>query len=66
MRVPESYRAYVALGRFRNALLLDEARHRPNKAIQAFLDAFGIRYLHPPRTDRMASGAQRGEGIDKP
>ncbi len=58
--VPEYYRAYLDLGRFRNALVLDEAQHRPSKAIETFLNAYGIRYTHPPGTDKMASGDVEG------
>ena len=42
-RAPHNRRAYVDLGRFRHALLLDEARRRPTEALQAFIAKYGIR-----------------------
>jgi hypothetical protein len=35
--VPRSYQLYLALGRFRNALILDEARRRPTPALDHFI-----------------------------
>jgi hypothetical protein len=40
---PADYRAYRDLGRFRNALLLDELKRRPTPALQTFVDAYGLR-----------------------
>lgn len=40
--LPEDYRAYLALGRFRNALVLDAARFRPTKALNEFVERYGL------------------------
>ena len=40
--VPADYRAYIALGRFRNALVLDELAQRPSPALKSFVDAYGL------------------------
>ncbi len=40
--IPADYRAYLALGRFRNALLLDQARRRPRPALAAFIANYGL------------------------
>lgn len=37
--IPEAYNHYLALGRFRDALLLDEERRRPSPALSKFIDA---------------------------
>ena len=41
--VPADYRAYLQLGRFRNALILDEAARRPTPALEAFIKAYALR-----------------------
>jgi hypothetical protein len=41
---PPAYRAYLQLGRFRNALVLDELQRRPSPALHALAEALGIRY----------------------
>jgi hypothetical protein len=40
--MPADYRAYLQLGRFRNALLLDEAKRRPTPALAAFIDRYEL------------------------
>ncbi|HSY42627.1 MAG TPA: hypothetical protein VK811_01875 [Candidatus Acidoferrum sp.] len=40
--VPESYQIYVSLGRFRNALLLDEEKKRPTPGLASFIAAYGL------------------------
>ena len=40
--VPDSYAAYLELGRFRDALLLDELRQAPTEALRLFAKAHGI------------------------
>jgi hypothetical protein len=39
---PESYQTYLELGRFRNALLLDEEKERPTAGLAEFIDAYGL------------------------
>ncbi len=41
--VPELYTDYLQLGRFRNALLLDEQKHSPTPALAAFISNCGLR-----------------------
>ena len=40
--MPPDYRAYLELGRFRNALLLDEAKRRPTAALTAFVERYEL------------------------
>jgi hypothetical protein len=40
--LPESYQVYLTLGRFRNALLLDEEKKRPTPGLKEFIDAYGL------------------------
>lgn len=40
--MPDDYRAYLELGRFRNALLLDEARRRPTPDLATFIDRYEL------------------------
>lgn len=39
---PELWDIYNQLGRFRNALVLDELRRRPTSSLQAFIDKYGL------------------------
>ncbi len=43
VEIPPDYRTYLALGRFRNALLADEEHRRPTPALTSFMDAHGLR-----------------------
>jgi hypothetical protein len=40
--IPGDYRAYLDLGRFRNALLLEEAKQRPSKVLNQFIAGYGL------------------------
>ena len=48
--VPRSYQLYLALGRFRNALLLDEVARRPTPALEAFIYAHRLQGYRPAET----------------
>jgi hypothetical protein len=50
LTIPEDYRAYIALGRFRNSLLLDEEARRPSDGVRRFNDAYQIQYYSPDET----------------
>lgn len=41
-QVPDDYRAYLALGRFRDALLLDEQRRRPDPELATFIGNYWV------------------------
>lgn len=41
--VPSDYRAFLSLGRFRNALILDELSRRPTPALEQFVDNYQLR-----------------------
>jgi hypothetical protein len=40
--IPEDYRTYLNLGRFRNALILDEVKRRPTKSLSQFIGNYGL------------------------
>jgi hypothetical protein len=40
--IPADYRAYLNLGRFRNALILDEVKRRPTKSLNQFIENYGL------------------------
>lgn len=40
--IPADYRAYLDLGRFRNALILDEQVQRPSANLQRFIEAYDL------------------------
>ena len=42
VEVPLVYRAYLKLGRFRNALILDEQARRPTPALGEFISVNGL------------------------
>lgn len=56
--VPTTYQTYLDLGRFRNALVLDEARHRPSAGLTNFIAAYGLN-PYPPQVVRAASANAR-------
>jgi hypothetical protein len=39
---PEGYRTYLDLGRFRNALVLEEQKSAPSKLLDSFIDTYGL------------------------
>ena len=45
--VPESYQTYLDLGRFRNALILDEAKNRPTKGLTNFIATYRLQAYKP-------------------
>lgn len=53
--VPRSYQLYLALGRFRNALLLDEVAKRPAPGLKALIYAYGLQGYRPAETALTAS-----------
>jgi hypothetical protein len=40
--IPADYRAYIALGRFRNSLILDELARHPTPGLKSFVAAYGL------------------------
>lgn len=42
VKIPEDYLAYLELGRFRNALVLDELKRRPTEGLRRFVDAYDL------------------------
>ncbi|MBI1372154.1 MAG: hypothetical protein GC159_05255 [Phycisphaera sp.] len=48
-KIPEDFRAYVDLGRFRSAILLHEKAHRPTEALNAFLNEYWIYPYYLPK-----------------
>lgn len=59
VEMPAAYRRYLALGRFRNALVLDEAARHPTPAIKALLNAYGLDAYQPPDAPRTPAEASR-------
>jgi hypothetical protein len=45
--IPKSYQTYLDLGRFRNALILDEARRRPTDGLKEFINLYGLAAYQP-------------------
>jgi hypothetical protein len=42
VRIPDDYLAYLQLGRFRNAIVLDELKRRPTEGLRKFVDAYDL------------------------
>jgi hypothetical protein len=53
--MPADYRAYLELGRFRNALLLDEARRRPSQALTEFIRGYELEAHDFPKVERASA-----------
>jgi hypothetical protein len=48
VQIPPDFQMYLDLGRFRNALVLAEARKRPTPALQKFINRYGLRAYAVP------------------
>jgi hypothetical protein len=46
--IPRGYQLYLSLGRFRNALVLDEAARRPAPGLTALISDYGLEGYQPP------------------
>jgi hypothetical protein len=55
--VPGDYRAYIDLGRFRNALILDEHSRHPQVGLGRFVDAYHLEYYTPEEDETEAKTA---------
>jgi len=53
---PEDFAAYLSLGRFRNAILIDEERRRPSPGLTRFINTYG---LHEFRWQQQVQTAMR-------
>ena len=68
VEIPAHYRKYLALGRFRNALIVEEERRRPTRALTAFINAYGLhqyRWKDAPAT-ASADSARPGSSTEAP
>ena len=48
--IPRSYQSYLALGRFRNALILEEAGERPTPSLDRFITTYRLEGYKPVET----------------
>ncbi|HEY2082433.1 MAG TPA: hypothetical protein VGI88_06570 [Verrucomicrobiae bacterium] len=48
--VPKTYQTYLDLGRFRNALILDEAAHHPTPSLTNFIATYRLQAFKPVAT----------------
>jgi hypothetical protein len=46
IQMPESYHCYLALGRFRDALVLEALQREPSPGLTAFAETYGLRYFN--------------------
>jgi hypothetical protein len=56
--IPKSYALYLGLGRFRNALLLDEQKNYPSKGLEQFISAHGLMGHDPAKAGVAALSAE--------
>src|SRR6185437_10270793 len=45
--IPSTYQTYLDLGRFRNALILDEAKHHPSAGLTNFISVYRLAAYEP-------------------
>ena len=55
---PADFAAYEQLGRFRNALVLDELARRPTAALEAFIKNYGLAGYRPVEVEVAAGGGE--------
>jgi hypothetical protein len=53
--MPADYRAYLQLGRFRNALLLDQAKRQPTPALATFIKRYDLAAHEFDRTEQTSA-----------
>lgn len=58
--IPPDYQSYIDLGRFRNALILDEETRHPESGIGRFAEAYSLDY-YTPDEEQPASAAAHTE-----
>jgi len=46
--IPKTYRTYLDLGRFRNALILDEVKRQPTEGLAQFITNYRLQAYQPP------------------
>lgn len=51
VQIPPDYQMYLALGRFRNALVLAEARERPTESLRKFIQTYQLQPFDVPGGD---------------
>ncbi|MEX2140864.1 MAG: hypothetical protein WD894_16490 [Pirellulales bacterium] len=60
VQIPPDYQMYLALGRFRNALVLAEARERPTENLRKFIKTYQLKEFNVP-SDGVASSQRAGK-----
>jgi hypothetical protein len=48
IEIPQSYQNYLALGRFRNALVIAEEKRNPSENLSRFIDSYGLESYRVP------------------
>jgi hypothetical protein len=64
VQIPPDYQMYLALGRFRNALLIAEARERPSESLRKFIQTYQLKQFNPP-SDRALTTRPAGAGAEE-
>jgi len=60
VQIPPDYQMYLALGRFRNALVIAESRERPSESLQKFIKTYQLEQFDPPGEDALTARQFRG------
>jgi hypothetical protein len=50
VRIPDDYQAYLDLGRFRNALVLERQRRQPSDSLAKFINSYELQSFDIPKT----------------
>ena len=58
--IPDDYRLYIGLGRFRNALVLERQRDRPSPSLAKFIEAYDLQSVRCSEDERGMSRAIAG------
>ncbi|MCB9888898.1 MAG: hypothetical protein H6836_04925 [Planctomycetes bacterium] len=59
LEVPADYQAYLRIGRFRDAIVLDQMRRQPTPTLRQFVINYQLEYFDPPRRN-IAAAEGRG------
>ncbi len=50
VRIPDDYQAYLDLGRFRNALVLERQRRQPSESLAKFINSYDLQSFDIPKS----------------
>jgi hypothetical protein len=64
--IPKTYQTYLDLGRFRNALILEQAKEHPTQGLNNFIATYRLQAYQPVETQPQLQPAKFASGLALP